>query len=70
MHKPLTPSAYGNRQLSEALARIEQILVAGLRHGHFRCSITGEVSNNKRRELVVEAGMSHKFIIPFDELPD
>ncbi|AXC48976.1 hypothetical protein DRW48_04035 [Paracoccus suum] len=64
-----TPIKSNGLQFAEAVSCIEQILVAGLRHGHFRCSIVGEVSNNKRRELVIEAGMSYKFTIPFDDLP-
>ena len=56
-------------QFREALDRLVQIVRDGLRHGHFRCSITSSVGKDKRRELVIEAGRSHKFNIPEEELP-
>ena len=56
-------------QFREALDRLEQILVDGLRHGHFRCSMFGSIGKNNLRELVIEAGRSHKFNIPEEELP-
>jgi hypothetical protein len=59
----------GGAQLREALDRIVQIILDGLRHGHFRCIISSGIGKNKRRELVVEAGKSHKFTIPDEELP-
>jgi hypothetical protein len=59
----------GGPQLREALDRIEQIVLDGLRHGHFRCAISSGIGKNDRRELVIEAGKSHKFTIPKDELP-
>ncbi len=59
----------GGPQLREALDRMGQIVLDGLRHGHFRCSISSEIGKNNRRELVIEAGKSHKFTIPENELP-
>jgi hypothetical protein len=56
-------------QFHAALARVVQIITDGLSHGHFRCSISGSIGKDKRRELVIEAGRSHKFNIPEDELP-
>ena len=56
-------------QFREALDRLVQIVRDGLRHGHFRCSITSSIGKDKRRELVIEAGRSHKFNIPEEELP-
>ena len=40
-----------------------------IRHGHFRCKISSGIGKGNRRELVIEAGMSHKFNIPEEELP-
>jgi hypothetical protein len=57
-------------QLRQALDQIDQIVVDGLRHGYFRATISSGVGKNQRRELVIEAGKSHKFTIPEDELPD
>jgi hypothetical protein len=65
---PLQNRTYG-RQLREALDRVEGLLVDGLRHGFFDCSIACEIGKDGRRELVIRAGKSHKFTIPEDELP-
>jgi hypothetical protein len=59
----------GGPQFCEALERIGQIVLDGLRHGHFRCAISSGIGKSNRRELVIEAGKSHKFTIPEDELP-
>ncbi len=59
----------GGPQFREALERIRQIVIDGLRHGHFRCAISSVIGKGNRRELVIEAGKSHKFTIPEDELP-
>ena len=53
-------------QLRQAL---DQIVLDGLRHGHFRCAISGPIGKNNKRDLVIEAGKSHKFTIPEVELP-
>jgi hypothetical protein len=56
-------------QAREALDQLERVVLDGLRHGHFRCSITSIIGKGGRRDLVIEAGKSHKFTIPEDELP-
>ena len=56
-------------QLKEALDQIGQIVLDGLSHGHFRATVSSAVGKGNRRELVIEAGKSHKFTIPEDELP-
>jgi hypothetical protein len=63
------PSLSGGPQFREAFDRLKQILLDGLRHGHFRCSISSGIGQGKKRELLIEAGKSHKFTIPEDELP-
>jgi hypothetical protein len=55
-------------QLREALDQIGLIVLDGLRHGHFRASISSGVGQDNRRYLVIEAGKSHKFTIPVEEL--
>jgi hypothetical protein len=65
---PLQSRTYG-RQLREALDRIEDLVLDGLRHGFFDYSIACEIGKDGRRELVIRAGKSHKFTIPEDELP-
>jgi hypothetical protein len=61
--------ANGGPQLREALEQIGQIVVDGLCHGHFRCAISSVIGKDSRRELVIEAGKSHKYTIPKEELP-
>ena len=62
-------SKSGGPQFREACERLVQIVLDGLRHGHFRCEISSAIGKGNRRELVIEAGKSHKFNIPEDELP-
>ena len=59
----------GGPQFREAFERLVQIVIDGLRHGHFRCVISSCIGKGNRRELVIEAGKSHKFTIPEEELP-
>jgi hypothetical protein len=59
----------GGPQFREALQWLTRIVIDGLSHGHFRCSIFSCIGNGGRRELIIEAGKSHKFTIPEDELP-
>jgi len=59
----------GGPQFREALERLSQIVLDGLRHGHFRCAIASVIGKGSRRELVIEAGKSHKFTILEEELP-
>lgn len=56
-------------QLREALEKIGEVVADGLRHGHFRCSISSGIGKGNRRDLVIESGKSHKFTIPEEELP-
>ena len=57
------------QQAREALDQLVGLVLDGLRHGHFRCSITSAIGKGGRRDLVIEAGKSHKFVIPEDDLP-
>jgi hypothetical protein len=56
-------------QVGEALSHLEKILVDGLRHGFFDYSVACEIVPGGKRQLVIRAGMSHKFTIPEAELP-
>jgi hypothetical protein len=71
MHE--TPNAYIRRardsQFAEALSHLEKIVVEGLRHGFFECALACEIGSGGKRQLVIRAGKSNKFIIPEDELP-
>ena len=61
-------SGYGG-QMREALDRLRGLVVDGLKHGFFDYSISCEIGNKGRRQLVIRAGKSHKFTIPEDDLP-
>jgi hypothetical protein len=65
----LDADVIGGRQFREALDRIGQIVLDGLRHGHFRCAISSGIGKGNRRKLMIEAGKSHKFTIPEEEPP-
>ena len=56
-------------QVREALDSLEGLIVDGLKHGFFDYSIACLVSNGGKRELLIRAGKSHKFIIPEHEVP-
>jgi hypothetical protein len=49
--------------------RLLEIFLEGLRHGHFRFAISSSIGKGNRREVLIEAGKSHKFTIPEDEMP-
>ena len=59
----------GGPQFREALGRLLQVVLDGLRHGYFRCAISSAIGKGNRREIVIEAGKSHKFTVPEEELP-
>jgi hypothetical protein len=66
---PISPAASGHRgQIAEALAHLEKVVVEGLHHGFFDCTIACEIGPGGKRQLVIRAGKSHKFTIPEEEL--
>ena len=54
----------GGPQFREAFDRLVQIVLDGLRHGHFRCAISSGIGKGNRRELVIEAGKSPQVHYP------
>jgi hypothetical protein len=57
-------------QVHSALKFIENLIVEGLKHGHFDYSITCQIGNGGRRLLVIRAGKSHKFSIMEPDIGD
>jgi hypothetical protein len=55
-------------QLREALNCIEELVLDGLCHGFFEYSIWCEIGNGGKRQLVIRAGKSHKFVIPEESI--
>ena len=56
-------------QFEEAIDCIKNTIVSGLQHGYFKCEIRSTIGKQNRRELLIEAGEIHKFIVPLDDLP-
>ena len=52
-----------------ALDKIIQEYVTGLRHGFFEITIKCEVIKEKKRELTVKAGKSHRYVVREEEIP-
>jgi len=64
------PTRVVGAQLREALSCLEGLVLDGVRHGFFSCTVTCHVVTGQRREVVIQAGKSEKFTIPKDELPE
>lgn len=56
-------------QFETAIDCIKKTVVSGLQHGYFKCEIRSTIGKQNRRELLIEAGEIHKFIVPLDDLP-
>ena len=56
-------------QAREAINLLIEVVMDGLRHGYFHCTISSAIGKNNKRDLVIEASKSHKFTIPKDDLP-
>jgi len=71
MPKTNPPSAlqHYSGSIHSALELIENLIVEGLKHGHFDYSITCETGSGGRRLLVIKAGKSHKFSIMELDIP-
>jgi hypothetical protein len=56
-------------QFDKALAHLEELMLEGLRHGFFSCTVNiGLSAETGRRHLVIRAGKSHKYVIAEAEL--
>jgi len=68
----IPPNAMRNYStpVRSALDLIENLVVEGIKHGHFDYSIICETGTGGRRLLIVKAGKSHKFSIMQPEIPD
>jgi hypothetical protein len=56
-------------QLKSLLELLKKEVLAGLRHGFFDFSVTGEVKNEKRH-VILNVGKSYKFIIPMQDIQE
>ena len=55
-------------ECNRALQKLEQLVLDGLRHGYFDCTVSIETINGKKRRLLIKAGRSYNFIITQEEL--
>ena len=55
-------------ECARAFKKLEEVVLEGLRHGFFEYSVKCEIQSAKKRRLVINAGVSHQFIIPLEEL--
>jgi hypothetical protein len=60
----------GSNERDAMFARLQEILMDGLRHGFFDCLITCEIANDRKRRVVIKAGKSHQFTIREEDLRD
>ncbi len=65
----MSDSARYPEPLAKALSRVEQEILAGLRHGHFKMDIECEMITGEKRRIIIDAGKKHKFIIAENEIP-
>ena len=55
-------------ECKRALKKLEQIVIEGLRHGFFECTVACDIIKGEKRRLLIKAGVSHQFIIPMEEI--
>jgi hypothetical protein len=70
-HKTATDGELDSEAANEcqrALKKLEQVVLEGIRHGFFDCTITCEMMQKGKRRFVIKAGVSHQFCISQDEL--
>ena len=59
-----------NSEMSKAIQQLLKEVRGGLDHGHFKCEITCELQNGRKRALTIACGRSYRFVIPEEELKD
>ena len=67
---PQSRRSPSNNERDAMLARLQEIVLDGLLHGFFDCSITCELVKDRKRRVVIKAGKSHQFTIREEDLND
>lgn len=67
---PIMTRHVSQNSLQKALEAVRQCVIDGLRHGHFKCTVTVETMNNQNRRLTIGAGKSYRFYIAASDLSD
>ena len=55
-------------ELNEAMDRLNAVVLDGLAHGFFQCTVSCELIKDRKRRFTIQAGKSHQFTIPEEEL--
>jgi hypothetical protein len=58
-----------SNSLQELFQKIGMEVVRGIKHGHFDYQITGASNKNGNRQIVLKAGLTHRFDMSITELP-
>ena len=58
----------GGSNLDDALEKVNDVVLDGLKHGFFDYTITCEMVKDRRRRLIIHAGKSHQYTIPEEAL--
>lgn len=55
--------------LQELLQQLGNLIMRGIQHGHFDYQITGSSNANGRRNIVLKAGITHRYDMNISDLP-
>jgi hypothetical protein len=72
---PLPPNDQGGGAKPAAtpyrrmIRHLNAIVLDGLKHGYFDCSISSELTNSGKRRVVIKSGKHYQFTIGEDDLP-
>jgi hypothetical protein len=67
---PEAKRSSGSTERDAMFARLQEIILDGLRHGFFDCLISCELVKDRKRRVVIKAGKSHQFTIREEDLHD
>ena len=62
-----TPIDRQQPELRLALDKLEAEILAGLAHGFFAIKIDGEIVRGGKRQLTIQSGKSHRYIIDMND---
>ena len=66
---PTQPTDRARRgELGRAFDHLADVVLEGLRHGHFSYSLSCATGDDGRRHFAIRSGKSYKFTIPAHEL--
>ena len=54
--------------LQKVFDQIEKEIDAGLKHGHFRLEVQGELIQGNKRRVIVDAGKKHRFVVSPEDI--